>query len=86
VLDVRVREEITLAAPLTHFMRGIVEWERDGAWARLTGPQGSGLLTSMARANALIVVPPDRPLVRPGETLGALLLGDEGLMASSFDV
>jgi molybdopterin molybdotransferase len=85
-LDVRVREDITLGAPLTHFMRGVVEWERDGAWARLTGPQGSGLLTSMARANALVVVPPDRMVVEAGETLSALLLGDEGLMSSSFDV
>ena len=41
-----------------------LEWDDDGVWARLTGPQGSGLLTSMSRANALLVVPPDRPVVR----------------------
>jgi molybdopterin molybdotransferase len=85
-MEVRVREDITIAAPLTHFMRAIVEWEHDGAWARLTGPQGSGLLTSMARANALLVVPHDRPLIRAGETLGAMLLGDEALSSSTFGV
>jgi molybdopterin molybdotransferase len=85
-VDVRVREEIALAAPLTHFMRAVVEWERDGAWARLTGPQGSGLLTSMARANAQLVVPHDRLVVRAGDTLAALLLGDEALSTSTFGV
>ena len=49
-----------LAAPLMHFMRGMIEWGDDGPWARLTGPQGSGLLTSMARADALLVIPAER--------------------------
>ena len=49
----------------------------DGALgARLTGPQGSGILTSMARANALLIVPEDRPAVAPGELLHAMLLDD----------
>src|SRR5205823_6135484 len=44
--------------------------------ARLTGPQGSGILTSMTRANALLIVSEDRPTVAAGETLSALLLDD----------
>jgi molybdopterin molybdotransferase len=84
-IDVRAREEIAIAAPLTHFLRAVVSWERDGIWAQLTGPQGSGLLTSMARANALLVVPPERPIVRVGETLRALPLAGAGY-ASTFDV
>lgn len=86
MVRVRVLEDISIAAPLTHFMRGIVRWEIDGPSARLTGPQGSGLLTSMARANALLVIPADRPVVRAGESVDALLLGDEGLTSESFDV
>jgi len=40
-----------------HFVRVQAE-ERDGAlWASSTGPQGSGILSSMARANALALVP-----------------------------
>jgi molybdopterin molybdotransferase len=85
-IDVRSRDEITIAAPLTHFMRAVVEWEPDGVWARLTGPQGSGLLTSMARANALVVVPPERTTVRAGETVRALLLGEQALASDVFDV
>src|SRR5205807_2305484 len=75
-IDVRVTEDVSIAAPLTHFMRAIVEWNGTDATARLTGPQGSGLLTSMARANALLIVPPDREIVRAGESLRALLLGE----------
>jgi molybdopterin molybdotransferase len=85
-IDVRTRGDIALAAPLTHFMRAIVEWEGDGAWAALTGPQGSGLLTSMSLANALLVVPPDRMTVRAGETLRALLLGERALASPTFDL
>jgi len=84
MLSVRAREAFSIAAPLTHFMRGVVEWEADGPWARLTGPQGSGLLTSMSRANALLVVAPDRSVVSVGETLPAILLGDRALSASAL--
>ncbi|MGH7619611.1 MAG: molybdopterin molybdotransferase MoeA, partial [Gemmatimonadaceae bacterium] len=85
-VPVRSRDEITLAAPLTHFMRAEIDWRDDGPWAHLTGPQGSGLLTSMARADALLVVPHDRPLVRSGDTVNALLLGEHALAADTFGV
>jgi molybdopterin molybdotransferase len=49
--------------------------QREGRWhAELTGPQGSGILTSMATANALAIVPEDVPLVRAGEEVDAILL------------
>lgn len=56
------------------YARAIVT-ERDGRYyAALTGPQGSGILTSMAEANALAVVPEDVPGVAAGEEVDALLL------------
>ncbi|HVH68804.1 MAG TPA: gephyrin-like molybdotransferase Glp [Gemmatimonadales bacterium] len=77
IVPVRVAEPITLGPKLRHFLRAVVQAEPGGALAaRLTGPQGSGILTSMARANALLVVPEDRPVVAAGETLAALLLDD----------
>ena len=77
-MPVCVGEPITLGPKLRHFLRAIVKPEGpDGRLtARLTGPQGSGILTSMARANALLIVPEDRPAVPAGETLTALLLDD----------
>lgn len=84
--DVRLREDVSIAAPLTHFMRVVVEWENGTAWARLTGPQGSGLLTSVSRANALLVIPPERQTIREGETAHALPIGDGALSAAQLEL
>ena len=71
-------ERVTLGPRLRHFLRAVVRPEGAGGAlvARLTGPQGSGILTSMARANALLIVPEDRAEVSTGDTLAALLLDD----------
>ena len=71
-VPVRVQEQITLGPKLRHYLRAIVE---EGE-ARLTGPQGSGILTSMALANALLIVPADMPSVPRGAELRALMLDD----------
>jgi molybdopterin molybdotransferase len=56
------------------FARAIVT-ERDGRYyASLTGPQGSGILTSMALANALAIVPEDVAVVEEGQEIDCLLL------------
>ena len=84
-VPVTLEESVAIAARLTHFMRGIVSVGAGGAMtARLTGPQGSGVLTSMARANALLVIPEDRPRVEAGETVNALLLGEDAHMSATF--
>ncbi|PYP59434.1 MAG: hypothetical protein DMD44_04955 [Gemmatimonadetes bacterium] len=77
-VPVCVAEPITLGPRLRHFLRAVVQPEGAGGAlvARLTGPQGSGILTSMARANALLIVPEDRAGVSAGDTLAALLLDD----------
>ena len=71
-VPVVVQEAITLGPKLRHYLRAIV----DHGEARLTGPQGSGILTSMARANALLIVPADMPAVPVGTELQALMLDD----------
>jgi molybdopterin molybdotransferase len=84
-LTVVLEERVTIGARLTHFLRAVVVTRDDGtATARLTGPQGSGILTSMSRANALLVVPEDRPTVEAGETLHALPLGDAAGLTTRF--
>jgi len=84
-LPVVLEERVTIGARLTHFLRAIVSTGNTGAvTARLTGPQGSGILTSMSRANALLVVPEDRPVVEAGETLHALPLGDGAGLTTEF--
>ena len=83
-IAVRVLQDVSIGAPLTHFMRVVVTWDDGTPWATLTGPQGSGLLTSMSLANALLIVPADRPVLRAGETAHAILLGDRALSSASL--
>jgi len=59
------------------YARCIVSRENGGWIARLTGSQSSGVLTSMARANGLAVVPEGSPDVQPGETVTVMLLDCE---------
>ena len=83
-VPVRAAEAIVTGAPLTHFMRAIVSENSAGVLeARLTGPQGSGLLTSMALANALVVIPPEQSQIFVGQEVGALLLGSESLLGDA---
>jgi molybdopterin molybdotransferase len=70
-------DAIDLAAPLTHFLRCTLMPDDDGdLLARLTGSQSSSQLSSMAMANALLIVPADMTNVRAGERLSAIPFGD----------
>ena len=57
------------------YARAIVRKGEDGRWhARLTGSQGSGVLTSMAQANGLAICPEDRAQIDPGEETTVIML------------
>jgi len=56
------------------YARAIVTRRNGAYYAALTGPQGSGILTSMAVANALAVVPEDIPRIDVGQEVDCLLL------------
>jgi molybdopterin molybdotransferase len=73
---VRAAEPIVLKPKLQHFLRAVVTPTGDGFEARLTGPQGSGILTSMVKANALLVVPEGQHETPVGAGLAAILLDD----------
>jgi molybdopterin molybdotransferase len=84
-VSVTLEEPVSIGAKLTHFYRAVVAPRADGTLgARLTGPQGSGILTSMSLANALLVVPEDRTTVATGARLSALLLGDDAGSSDGF--
>ncbi|MDH5233770.1 MAG: molybdopterin molybdotransferase MoeA [Gemmatimonadota bacterium] len=84
-VTVEIEEPVRIGAALTHFFRAVVTPRADGSLgARLTGPQGSGILTSMSLANALLVVPEDRPQVDAGERLSALLLTEDAGTSEGF--
>ena len=56
------------------FARAIVEKRGDKYFARLTGPQGSGILTSMSSASGLVIVPEDKPGVKAGEVVQVMMV------------
>ena len=57
----------------TEYQRGIVE-QRDGElWVRLTGNQGSGVLSSMVQANGLIVLGHEQPTVQAGDWVDVMM-------------
>ena len=56
------------------YSRAIVKKHHGEYFARLTGPQGSGILTSMSRANGLVIVPEDKTEVNAGEVVQVMML------------
>ena len=84
-VPVTLEEPVSIGARLTHFLRATVRPGDNGQLlARLTGPQGSGILTSMSKAEALLIVPEERTRVEAGETVHAFLLTEDAQLASSF--
>jgi molybdopterin molybdotransferase len=88
VTPVTVAEPIKLGPKLQHFLRAVVTPShaelseaaelRPFATLRvtLTGPQGSGILTSMVKANALLIIPEGQHETAKGALASALLLDD----------
>jgi len=71
-----IADEVFSPAPsLTHFVRVTLDRSQPGSpRARLAGPQASNILSSLAHADALMIVPPDRASVEPGDVLEAIPL------------
>jgi len=77
--------KVPLSAPIkklpgrTEFQRAILAADGDGGWTvRTTGDQGSGILSSMSRANCFIVLPSATGNCAVGDVVDVQLL--EGLI------
>lgn len=57
-----------------HYLRVQVREHADGWRARLTGEQGSGILTSLTRANGIAIIPEAWEGVQPGQEVPVWLL------------
>ncbi|HEX6924517.1 MAG TPA: gephyrin-like molybdotransferase Glp [Longimicrobiaceae bacterium] len=79
---VRVTEPYRKSPGLTHFVRVRLGRVEDGCVASLTGNQGSGILSSMAAAHALLVVPEESDGIAAGNHLRAIVLGGAPLRRS----
>ena len=56
------------------YLRVIVTKEGDTYHAQVTGPQGSGVLTSMAKANGLAIIPENTDGVKAGDIVTVQVL------------
>jgi molybdopterin molybdotransferase len=87
LIAVRLEETVETHAPLTHFLRARVSHAADGGFvARLTGSQSSAVLTGMARANALLIVPAESRSSSAGTILDALPLTDDLWMTDRLGI
>ena len=71
----RVGERIANSDGRRVYARAIVKQQDSQLVAMLTGNQSSGVLTSMALANALVVCPQERASLEPGDEADAIMLG-----------
>jgi molybdopterin molybdotransferase len=75
MLKVRVEGRVQNPDHRRFYARAIVREENGELIASLTGPQGSGILTSMALANALVIVPEYETHLDDGAEADAVMLG-----------
>ncbi len=72
-----MRDRIRMTDERRFYARCVVSREGDGWVASLSGSQGSGVLTAMARANAIAIIPEGSPDVQPGQQVTVMLLDAE---------
>lgn len=73
-VDAVLEDEIRQEPGRETYLR-VRAWRGEDGWrARLTGRQGSNILSSLSRANAFAIIPPDRSTILPGERVRLLLL------------
>jgi molybdopterin molybdotransferase len=73
-IEAIIEESVINDAGRRIYDRAIIK-KRDGHYyAKLTGPQGSGILTSMSLANGLVIIPEETKRVNKGDTVQALML------------
>lgn len=68
-VDAILDEDVEKKKGLRFFTRAVTEWKGGEYRTRTTGPQGSGILKSMAIANSLMDLPSDLEFVRKGDVV-----------------
>ncbi len=75
VVQAIFQEKFSKRPDRRHFLRGILWMENGMLMVRTTGSQGSGILTSMVKANGLIDVPVEVEKLKPGDVVNVQVLG-----------
>jgi molybdopterin molybdotransferase len=77
VVQAVFQEKFSKRSDRRHFLRGVLTREDGTFKVRTTGDQGSGILTSMVKANCLIDVPTEVERLSPGDVVSVQLLSGE---------
>ena len=84
VISARAGEDLSTPAPLTGFLRVRLSHSTNVTEAHLTGPQGSGLVSSLGAADGLAVIPEGIHTIAEGSPVDVVLLDDApGLSSGS---
>lgn len=75
VLKAQITENFSKKKGRKHFVRGIFSIKEGKIFVSTTGPQGSGILTSMSNANCLIILPEEKDLIKSGDYVLIQLTG-----------
>jgi molybdopterin molybdotransferase len=74
----RCAVDIKVGKDVTEFVRVKLERSADGWLATPTGSQGSGILSSLSRADGLLIGPSTETLLKAGAQATVVLLGPDG--------
>jgi molybdopterin molybdotransferase len=74
MVEVITEDDIANDSGRRLYDRAVVRRRNGNYFSSLTGPQGSGILTSMSLANALVVIPEEKKRIEKGEKVQALML------------
>lgn len=72
------RDRLRMSDDRRFYARVVVQREGDGYTCALAGSQSSGVLSALARANGLAVIPAGHADVQPGEAVEVMLLDADG--------
>jgi molybdopterin molybdotransferase len=81
-VQARAEERLEKSEAVEQYYRGILRRVPSGWSVRLSGPQGSHVLRSLALANCLIRLPVEVRRVDAGEAVDVLVLADDALASS----
>jgi len=76
-VEAAFQESFSKQTDRRHFLRGVLEKVNGQLTVRTTGKQGSGILTSMVKANGLIDIPEETEKLQPGDMVKVQVLSKD---------
>jgi molybdopterin molybdotransferase len=85
VVSATLEEDVRKTDERKHFVRAVLRKEGDTYVVSTTGAQGSGILSSMSKANSLAIIEEDRMSIQAGEEVPVMVLDQTLGMSDTRD-